>query len=54
MTTTPAPAGLKSLPDAADRPDPADSAARPAPECGRKEIARQGVLPFKGGCSGHS
>ncbi|AGP56730.1 hypothetical protein [Streptomyces rapamycinicus] len=44
MTTTPARAGLKSLPDTADRPDPADSAARPVPECGQEETARQGVL----------
>lgn len=44
MTTALARARLKSLPDMADRPDRADSAARLTPECGREETAHQGVL----------
>lgn len=44
MTTNPPRAGLKSHPDAADRPDTANTAVHPALECGREKGARQGVL----------
>ncbi|MGW3420457.1 hypothetical protein [Streptomyces phaeochromogenes] len=44
MTTTPPRAGLKSRPDTADRPDPANTAVPPAPACGQERAARQGVL----------
>ncbi|MFH0520404.1 hypothetical protein ACHBTE_24905 [Streptomyces sp. M41] len=44
MTTAPARAGLKSRPDTADRPDSANTAVPVAPDCGRKKVARQGVL----------
>ncbi|MER6556212.1 hypothetical protein ABT300_00350 [Streptomyces sp. NPDC001027] len=41
MTT---PAALKSHPDTADQPDTANTTTPPAPECGRRKAARQGVL----------
>lgn len=43
MTTASRP-NLKSLPNTPPRPNSADRAAHPARECGRKDVARQGVL----------
>ncbi|WP_327317860.1 hypothetical protein [Streptomyces sp. NBC_01235] len=43
MTTSPARTALKSHPATADQPDTANTTTPPAPGCGRRKAARQGV-----------